>query len=260
MADRCKILIVEDEPVVRHAAAKILRREGFEVEFAVECDTALEKLTQGFPVVLCDLKLPGYSGIEIVTAARDLCPESLIVMITGYATFENAIRAFHEGAFDFVPKPFDVAELLGVVFRAEMYREISAGSSRQSGRSTHSGGTGGSGIYRMGGHSWVTLNRDGSATIGAGETFAGTLGEIVRIELPDIDEQTVQGKEVACLTAVDETVHRVWAPLSGRVLTANDRLAGEPDLLSRAPFGDGWLVRIVPARVDEEISILSIVD
>jgi CheY-like chemotaxis protein len=77
-------------------------------------------------VVLCDLMLPGFSGFDLLERVTGELPGLPVILITGYATIENALRAFKKGAFDFLPKPFDVPELLGVVRRALRAVELGA--------------------------------------------------------------------------------------------------------------------------------------
>jgi len=112
------VLLVEDERVVREAAARILRLDGFKVDLAEEASTAVARLRALHPrVVLTDLMLPGFSGFDLLDRLTNDRPQVPVVLITGYATIENALHAFQHGAFDFLPKPFDVAELLGVEVR-----------------------------------------------------------------------------------------------------------------------------------------------
>ena len=113
------VLLVEDEPVVREAVARILRPEGLTLDRVEDVDGALARLRKAdYRVVLCDLMLPGFSGFDLLERVTGDRPQLPVILITGYATIENALSAFKKGAFDFLPKPFDVAELLGVVRRA----------------------------------------------------------------------------------------------------------------------------------------------
>jgi DNA-binding NtrC family response regulator len=113
------VLLVEDEPVVREAAARILRPEGLTLDRVEDVDGALARLRKAdYRLVLSDLMLPGFSGFDLLERVTGERPQLPVILITGYATIENALAAFKKGAFDFLPKPFDVAELLGVVRRA----------------------------------------------------------------------------------------------------------------------------------------------
>ena len=113
MNPTCDVLVVDDETVVRAAVRRILESEGWSVGEAVDATEALahEGLAQ-CRLVLCDMMLPGWSGLELAREIRHRRPEVPIVMITGYATAENALRAIEAGATAFLAKPFDVNELL----------------------------------------------------------------------------------------------------------------------------------------------------
>jgi DNA-binding NtrC family response regulator len=136
MAEPRGVLIVEDEPVVLRAAAMALAAHGIEFEKTTNVTGAAALLdTHVFSVVLTDLKLPGASGFEILELAKAVSPSPQVVIITGYATIENALESFRLGAFDFVPKPFDVGELVSVVDRALRFSDLpSSGTPKRTDR------------------------------------------------------------------------------------------------------------------------------
>ena len=107
------VLLVEDEAVVRAAVERILRPEGLTLDRVEDVDGALARLRKvEHRVVLSDLMLPGFSGFDLLERVTGERPQVPVILITGYATIENALAAFKKGAFDFLPKPFDVPELL----------------------------------------------------------------------------------------------------------------------------------------------------
>jgi DNA-binding NtrC family response regulator len=110
------VLVVDDEVVIRDAVKLILGSEGWTVATAADAEGALahEALTT-CRLVLCDMMLPGQGGLEVVREARRRRPELPVIMITGYATAENAARAIEAGASAFLAKPFDDTELLNQV-------------------------------------------------------------------------------------------------------------------------------------------------
>ncbi len=125
-----RILVVDDEENMVHFLTKLLRAEGFEVEGVRTGEAALERLQAiPFELVLTDLKLPDTDGIGILKAARDLHPETVVILITAYGTIESAIEAMRAGAYDYVTKPFRASEILQVVEKAlervRLRREIS---------------------------------------------------------------------------------------------------------------------------------------
>ncbi len=115
------MLIVEDEPGLRQMLEILFRREGYTVVSAPGCRAALEAINQHpqpFPVVLTDLAMPDGSGMEVLAAAKARNRATEVILITAHSTVENAIGAMRNGAYDFVAKPFDAAELAVLVGKA----------------------------------------------------------------------------------------------------------------------------------------------
>jgi PAS domain S-box-containing protein len=114
-----RVMVVDDEAGIRDGSQRILQRIGFEVSQASRGDHALENLPAEQPaIVLLDLKMPGMDGMEVLSRIRELDPAILVIVITGYATVETAIEAMKQGAYDFIPKPFEPDQLRIVVNRA----------------------------------------------------------------------------------------------------------------------------------------------
>ncbi len=106
------ILVVDDEPIVCHSVRKILSKQSCAVEEAFDVDAALQKMKLNrYDLILLDLKMPKRSGIEVLQSIKRNWPEIPVIMISGYASIENAIEAIRLGAFDIIPKPFTPAEL-----------------------------------------------------------------------------------------------------------------------------------------------------
>jgi len=115
-----RVLVVEDENAIRLALKGLLSREGYEVELAESGAAAIEKLRgAAYDLVLTDLALGrGASGMDVLKTAKDLRPETAVVMITAHGSEKIAVEAMKAGAEDYVPKPFDNDELRVVVRRA----------------------------------------------------------------------------------------------------------------------------------------------
>jgi len=119
------ILIVDDEADLRNLLVEALQDQGYA---AVGADGGTQALAlvqqQHFPVIFTDLNMPGgLSGLELLRAVRDLDPQSMGILMTGYATTESAIQALKRGAYDFIQKPFKLAEIEASLERAlEHYR------------------------------------------------------------------------------------------------------------------------------------------
>jgi len=116
---RSRVLVVDDEKRIRDGCNTMLTEEGFFVETAESGDLGLNMLTsEHYDIVLLDLMMPGLSGIEVLEQIGASHPDTVIIVITGYATLEHAIEAMKKGAFDFIPKPFSPQELRVVIRKA----------------------------------------------------------------------------------------------------------------------------------------------
>jgi two-component system nitrogen regulation response regulator NtrX len=113
------VLIAEDDHAFTDELAKTLSSEGYEISCARDGAEALRLLSEkAFDVGLIDLAMPGVDGLEVLNSAAELYPTIPLIMITGYATIEHAIRATRLGAFDFIEKPFSIDRLLLTIERA----------------------------------------------------------------------------------------------------------------------------------------------
>jgi two-component system sensor histidine kinase/response regulator len=120
-----RILVVDDELGIREGCRRALTPHGFEVDMAENGPAGLRKLREGqFDVLLLDAMMPGMSGLEMWQQAKQLSPDLICIIITGYATVELAVQAIREGADDFIAKPFTSELLLQVVNRELERRQL----------------------------------------------------------------------------------------------------------------------------------------
>ncbi|MBO9370805.1 MAG: hybrid sensor histidine kinase/response regulator [Chloroflexi bacterium] len=113
-----RILVVDDEVGIREGCRRVLVPQGFAVDVAENGPVGLRKLRESrYDVLLLDIMMPGMSGIEVLRQARQIDPDLICIIITGYATVELAVQAVREGAHDFIAKPFSADLLLQVVNR-----------------------------------------------------------------------------------------------------------------------------------------------
>jgi len=113
------VLVVDDEQDIRDACERILSRVGYQVQKASRGDEALDILNkESVDIMLLDLKMPGMDGLEVLERVRKQNTDIQVIVITGYATVETAIEAMKQGAYDFIPKPFEPDQLRIVVNRA----------------------------------------------------------------------------------------------------------------------------------------------
>ncbi|MEW5725096.1 MAG: response regulator, partial [Thermodesulfobacteriota bacterium] len=114
-----RLLVVDDERNLREGTERILSREGYEVRLAAQGEEALSLLAdQAADVVLLDLKMPGLDGLQVLENIVRVYPDTLVIIVTGFATIETAIEAMKKGAYDFMTKPFRPDQLRLAVARA----------------------------------------------------------------------------------------------------------------------------------------------
>jgi len=117
--DEIHILVVDDEQVIREGSRRILTKEGWKVTIAENGEEGLKFVKNNeFHILLLDLMMPGIGGMEVLKRVRETHPDLLVIVITGYATIENAVEAMKNGAYDFIPKPFTPDQVRIVVRRA----------------------------------------------------------------------------------------------------------------------------------------------
>ena len=119
-----KLLIVDDELSVRDSLAKWFGEEGYEVATAESANQALTRVAeQVFDVALVDIKMRGIDGIELQRRLHEICPDMLVIIMTGYASVETAVVALKNGAYDYVNKPLDPEETAHLVANAMTHRK-----------------------------------------------------------------------------------------------------------------------------------------
>jgi len=124
MAD-LKVLVVDDEEEIRNHFSDFLRNEGFEVETADDGEMGIQKIDLDFfDVVLIDLNMPKVDGMAVLKHLVQHDPDSIGIILTGYASIRNAVEAMKAGAFDYLAKPIKMDEVLLVIKRAMELRNL----------------------------------------------------------------------------------------------------------------------------------------
>jgi putative two-component system response regulator len=114
-----RVLVLDDEATIRRAVARFLEGRGYEVVAAETGQGALDRLErERFALLLCDIRLPGISGLEVLPRARQLDPDLAVIMLTGVNDAATATAALAQGALDYLVKPMELAYLEGAVERA----------------------------------------------------------------------------------------------------------------------------------------------
>ena len=121
-ASKGRILIVDDELVVRDSLARWFVAEGYETKALASAREGLEAATEEWDLALLDIKMPGMDGMELEARLKEADPDLIVIMMTGYATVETAVEALKRGAYDYLTKPVDPDELSHLVAKALEHR------------------------------------------------------------------------------------------------------------------------------------------
>ncbi len=118
MADKSRVLVVDDEEALRTVLSTELKGEGYEVDTASDGDEAISIVqNKKFDLLLLDIKMPKVDGFEVLKFVKKSFPAIKVIMLTGFADLKNAIESKKLGAEDFVSKPYDLVDLLTTIER-----------------------------------------------------------------------------------------------------------------------------------------------
>jgi len=119
MTEQKRLLIIDDEENMRHMLSVLTSKAGYQVTIAEngEQGLAIQK-KQPFPFILCDLKMPKMDGLQFLHALNGASPAPIVIMMSAYASIDDAVEAMRSGAYDFITKPFKTAEILLVLEKA----------------------------------------------------------------------------------------------------------------------------------------------
>lgn len=119
MSTKANILLIDDEEKLRNLMGRIIKSEGFDVVEAADCKTGLKKAEQQqFDVILCDVKLPDGSGVELVEKLKKTSPLTEVILLTAYGNIPDGVKAIKNGAFDYITKGDDNDKILPLLYKA----------------------------------------------------------------------------------------------------------------------------------------------
>ena len=254
------VMIIDDEHVVIEAVAKVIAAHAYSMDSACDGATALLRLDHNrYRVIICDIMMPDIDGFQILEAVRTRHPETSVIMTTGYASVEHAVRSIRSGAVGYVPKPFTEDELVSAIQRGLRHPNIARDQVCEWPPRTASGGSPGEEAfwYRLGWISWVRVERCGSAFVGVTKTFLKTVGSVQSMELSEVTEEIVQGTSCARVISQDGISHDILGPIGGTIVEANTSLDGEIGQIQSDPCGKGWFYRVVPSDLGYELQQLT---
>lgn len=108
-----KILVIDDERSIRNTLKDILEYEKYQVDLAEDGQQGIELIRKNeYDTVLCDIKMPGMDGIEVLQKIQILVPDVPVIMISGHGNIDTAVESIKKGAFDYIEKPLDLNRLL----------------------------------------------------------------------------------------------------------------------------------------------------
>lgn len=118
MDKTAEILILDDEPIVGDRLKPALEKCGYQVETLTDSQTAIDRLAwKRYDVLITDLKMSGPSGLDVLRFVKEQSPGTRVIVITGYATADQAKESMKGGAVDFIAKPFRISQLTELVTR-----------------------------------------------------------------------------------------------------------------------------------------------
>ncbi|MEW6511831.1 MAG: response regulator [Bacteroidota bacterium] len=255
------VMIIDDEQVVLEAVAKVGTAHAYKVDVVGDGPTALRRLDHGrYRLVICDIMMPDIDGFQILEAVRSQHPETSVIMTTGYATVDHAVRSLRGGAVGYLAKPFTEEELLSAIHRGLRHPRNAEERLLRKGppRTDPAGGPREeSAWYRLGWISWVRMEQWGSAFVGVTDTFLETVGAVQRVQLGEETEEIVQGTSCARVVSQDGLSHDVLGPISGTIVETNRSLEAEIVRVQSDPCGKGWFYRVIPANPGYELEQLT---
>jgi two-component system response regulator PilR (NtrC family) len=122
---KARILVVDDERAIRDLLADAIRHAGYEVLSASNGEEALPLIEQeNINIAICDIKMPGMNGIDLLQKILEISPETIVLMVTAYASVETAVDALRYGAFDYILKPLLDEDVIAKISRIDQYLQI----------------------------------------------------------------------------------------------------------------------------------------
>ena len=127
-----RILIADDDEVSCQLFAETLESEGFHVDQVTSGDAALARLDKdSYDLLIIDVRMPGISGLDVTRTVHEKYPVLPVIVMTAFGSIETAVEAIHEGAFDFISKPMNLAELKKIVSRALSQQSLQRHSAKK---------------------------------------------------------------------------------------------------------------------------------
>jgi CheY-like chemotaxis protein/glycine cleavage system H lipoate-binding protein len=237
MSYRANVLVVDDEQIVCNSCRRILSQQGHNVQTVLNGREALRKVEEDkYDVVIADWKMPEVDGMEVLRLVKKNHPDIVLIMITGYPTVESAVKAMRIGVSNYLPKPFDPDELAGALKKALEENQTERKE-----------------LFYYQNYIWARMLEDGTVRIGVNNLFRERVGDILYVDLPFNQMGVEQGRLCIRILASDKQMHKLYAPIRGRVIRLNHGINLNIDLINKDPFGKGWIVQLQPSNLEQDL-------
>ena len=211
-----RILIVDDEEVLRDVLEVVIRREGFDVVLAASGEECLHVLdTEEVDLVILDIMLPGISGLDTLRAIRIANPNLPVIIVTAFSSIDGAIEAMKNGAFHYIPKPFRNEEVVLTVNKALEQRRLSKENERLKGE--------------------LSDKFSYSNIIGKSDTMRKVF-DLIRLAAPSRSNMLIQGESGTGKELVAKAIHHASPRARNAFVTVNSGSL-PPELLESSLFG-----------------------
>lgn len=260
MKYQARILVVDDDRTFCEGTANVLERENYRVDKAHSGEEALKlEKENNYAIIVADLMMPGISGLELLKKLKQRRSDPTIIMITGFPSVKSAVQSIKAGAFDYIPKPFTPKELRNLVSRAlerrYIFEEMAAKAGLEEKKLVEMVAP--KGIYCIPEHAWAKVEKNGQVRLGIHHIFLKTIKDIFSIEFPGKNEIRYQGEECINITDSCKRVHRIWMPVTGKVIANNEKIVNDFSKLVRNPYQEGWLLLVSPVNLEDDLKNLT---
>lgn len=265
---KARILAVDDETIVLDSFRKILVLAGYSVDTVESGKEALGLIQkEDYDFVFTDLKMPEMDGVDVTKAVKHLRPDIDVIVITGYASIETAVETMKFGAMDYIQKPFTEDELTEFINKSLIRRndrvekqmkpkvrlvnQFTKESSLKHEINVPAG------LFIARNHTWVKIEMNGIVKVGLDDLIRKTVGEIVEVQLPKINEVIRKNDKLFQIKS-NSYSFEIHSPISGKVSLLNTDMIEHPEWISIRPLELSWLCCIEPENLSAELPSLSI--
>ena len=254
MNNKFDILVIDDEQVIIDSLIKIAESEGLSINPMGETTSAITNLKkEEYKLIISDIMMPVMDGFAFLREIKKMNIITPIIMTTGYSTIENAVKSLSNGAFDYIPKPFDLDEMISVIRRGIKYHDLLKNTKQPQMLHVPCPPK----FFRLGNLSWMNLQSEGVVSTGVTNLFMQTVENIKSIELLEINDLVIQSNPFAKIYTHDDLIHCIPSPIGGRIVERNSKIINEPLLAEKDPYFEGWFYKIIPSDLDYEMQFVA---